>query len=365
MRSCALFFPAIAMLLSAALYSSENKREMISFTAKEKQGATEAIQPGETISSENQIDAKKLVVAKNAINGFTNVEFLYWRAEGDRWVYAYTLDSGQALIAPGNLDAQTTGVKTLRGKAEWKPGARVELGYSTAFHWNISGIWTYYHNRSVSTYRADNGLAGNIVLAGTHAHSVSRINYNVGDLQFSSCFQLLKNLSLKPYFSVRGAWIEQNQRNRFTGSPIPTGLFNGTYRQAIDWSGYGPRLGMDVACHFGKTGLSFFGGLSASLLFGNLHTKINLDYLGTLAPVFVETRDRSHALKTNLQALIGADMKWWFDHCKKAIALYAAWETNYWWHIEALTPLRANLTNYLTSQDLILSGLSAGLAFEF
>ncbi len=369
MRFNVLFLPAAAICMSTALFSSENKEEMVSFAMPEKTGAIELPKSNKVERSESQmmnIDVEKLVVSKNSINGFVNLELLYWRAEGDRWIYGYALDSRQQLIAPGSLGGQTSGIKTIRGKAKWKPGARLELGYATAYNWNISGIWTYYHNRSVSNHRADNGLAGNIFLGGTGAKSVSKINYNVGDLQFSSSFQLLQNLCLKPYFSARAAWIEQNQRNTYTGDSIlPAGVFNGTYRQATDWSGFGPRLGLDIACHFGKTGLRFFGGFSASLLYGSIHMKTNLDYLGTLGSVFVETRDRSHALKTNVQALIGADMKWWFDHCKKAISLYAVWETNYWWHMEALTPLRANLTNELATQDLTLSGVSGGLTFEF
>ncbi len=366
-----LFSPAAAIFMSAALFSSAtNDEETVSMSST---SSSEMFEPSKTSLTsrvgnvEDQMtnmEIKKTVSSKNPLHGFVNLELLYWRAQGNHWIYAYTLDSGQAL--PASLTAQSEGIKNIRGKSEWKPGSRLEVGVSTVHNWNISGIWTYYHNRSTSSHSASNGLAGNILLQGTKAGSCSKINYNLGDLEFSSSYGLLKNLCLKPYISARGAWINQIVRNHYSGDGVLY-ILNGMYRQSSEWNGFGPRVGTNVAYHFGKSCFSFIGGLSGSILYGNAHMKSNLNFNNNLGvPISIEMRDHCSELKTNLQAFIGADLKWHFDHCKKAFCLHAEWETNYWWNVGGqATPIRLALTDQISSQDLIMSGVSGGVAFEY
>ncbi len=292
--------------------------------------------------------------SKNPLHGFMNVSFLYWKAWGNQWKYATAIEGSGSLANQGGFVA-------ISGESKWKPGGRFTLGFAMPYHWDISGIWTYYHNESISSCHADDGLLGLFALEGTAARSLAKIDYNVGDVEFAGMYGLIKNCCVRPYISVRGARIWQHVVNHYTGGADISK--NGLFRNASKWNGFGPRAGANVAYYFGRSGLSFFGGLSATLLFGSLHAKSDIE---GLSAGHAQIRDNHRDLKTNLQTLIGADIHWRFDRGKKAFSLHAAWEANYWWHMGEEAPLQTAGNSGVTfGTDLTMSGITAGGSLEY
>jgi hypothetical protein len=246
---------------------------------------------------------------------FFNVDFLWWKAKGNGWIYIRDID----FFEPGSplLDEDY-----FRGNSEWNPGARIEVGFSTPLEWNIGGIYTYYHNESESKKRNVILTLGqttyNINLSTTKLHT----DYNVLDLELtSSCFWH-KYLIIKPIFGARGAWIKYGYHDKYYYS-TNTEQFQ-TIRNK--YSAGGPRMGVDAYFKVGG-GFDFMGGITASLLYGHMSASFARNFLSATTTI---DHEKFSDLKGTLQMQLGANWKYFFDKDTKAFSLHLLWENNYW-----------------------------------
>ena len=356
--------PAIVLCTATGLFSAKYNDRMVSMGNLNNQHSTEIKKP--SLSNRVQMLEDQMiensVESQNPNSGYINFEFLYWRENQTLWNCANVQDiiNNQGVLA------------NIIGKPEWKPGGRIEIGFTTGLNWNVSAMWTYHYNKSHSHYSNENGLIGENFFLATEASSVFKTNYNIGDLQLSSLFSVLKNLFIKPYIGAQGAWIKYTQDNKYSGVyPDIVHANNGTKPSIDKWYGVGPSFGMTGYFNFGKSGLSFFGGASTALLYGNEKQKVKYVVLSLHTGSTSEIRiaQSSHQLKAHLQLLVGADFKWKFDQERKALSLHAAWETNYWWHLGEKAPLLIIGEGFTglpaPQEDLSLYGINVGIGFDY
>jgi hypothetical protein len=359
-----LVLPALALCAFSFLFSVENNDKLISMgNLDNPMKVKKATLTNRVQALEDQLqDKTKLVDSKNQMYGFLNLELLCWRADQTVWNYATT--------SAGTITVGT--ITNITGSPDWKPGCRLELGFSLPYNWNISAMWTHHRAKSHSSYSNENGLIGHGLFLALDADTHFKTNYNIADLQLSSIFSVLKNIYINPEIGVRGAWIKCHQSDEYTGRyPTGSNLNVGTYNNIDKWYGYGPSFGMTSYYNFNRTGFSFFGGFSTALLYGSEHLKTIFDILNlrTGRESHLEIKQNDHQLKAHLQLVIGADMKWKFHQDKRAVSIHASWETNYWWHLGEKPPLEIITEGFIgiqpPPQDLTFSGVNVGIGFDY
>jgi hypothetical protein len=387
MRFTYFLLPAVATCLVSSAFSAPNGQDekLVTMTMDSGGNIVEKVTLSTRVQGvEDRLDKLekgKGLRTNNPLHGYVNLDILCWKGRGNDQTYAVVSDA-----APVATEEHPFSAKTQKAKNNWKPGSRLDVGFTTMHDWNVGAIWTYYHNESVSR-KSTTAYAFYPIWASNNYATRGKfhynLNYNTVDLQFASNLSLSRNLTFKPFVDVRAAWIKSTDRIRYKGLPavdagIPTDT---TISVSHGWWGIGPRVGTGAAFKFGKCGLSFFGDLSGSLLYGNAHNSRTIDQNimmtaygdQSTAGESLNWRDNSGDLRPSLEMMIGANYKWNFDCGKKAICLHAAWETNYWWsQADSFTTIDGEGTTDLTLaqvgkhfQSLILYGINVGLGFEY
>lgn len=300
----------------------------------------------------------------NPVHGDLSIDLLYWRGGGNDWAYGYTgegEDGGFVTIQRGNLD--------------WDPGVRVALSFSGLYDWTGGLEWTFYNNSSkIHTTKSLQPIVANMLSNDLTAKV--KLEYNTVDLIFGSNFRLNHTFEFKPFFGARGAWIKRSYQIEASGMTLahtgsPSRAASVDYKVPIKFSGYGPRLGFNASCNFGESGFSIYGTFSGSLLFGKMHTKIEVDYTsagGGDGGGPGSITDSLHDLKANVQFLAGINYKYTFDCDTKSFFIRAAWENNYYWDFADVFSILAtgDSGSFLSSYEaLILNGITLGIGFEY
>lgn len=298
------------------------------------------------------------VKTKNPHLGYVYLDYLYWA--GKRTGMSYEVENYYYTPPSKWGDRKTV-------NPEWCSGFKIDMGFSNIFDWMVSGIFTYYKNRlhdrqKFSTTHVSIKTLGYVSSSETNFHLI----YWTADLDFGTLFQLSSSAALKPFITARGAhfhYYSQYQAENFSDISDPTVDESINLQAPFTFTGLGPRVGFNLICRCGNTGLNFLGLLSTSLVYGKVKYEDN--YLQTTfynqRTNYLNVKGRFKDLKANLQLLLGAEWKAVFDHEKKAILLRVLWENNYWW----------DQVNYFNQNELhvfkslVLYGANFGMGFEY
>ena len=196
-----------------------------------------------------------------------------------------------------------------------------------------------------------------------HSHAHWRIGFQSADLEIGRAYFLSSTLIFRPYFGMKGGWIDQNAKIEYSGGIVPAGQIY-TVHYTNDFKGAGPRIGLQTNWDLGY-GLSLFSDMAAAFLIGifNNH-QVQKQFNGT-EPIQLETHQ--HLVSPNLQLVTGAgwDINFNRDHCHFGIS--AAFEAQMYWgqnQIEKFTT--AAQPNYIRADgDLAFYGLTLRGRFDF
>ncbi len=295
---------------------------------------------------------------------YLSADFLYWKAQEDGLEYAAT-------FIPIDNSTMSYSEKLKGVSFRWKPGFRVGTGYvfNTHDYWDLGLEWTWFYNRaesSVSIPVSSTNLfnpafspassitptwGGNtfqtpasgslqpLIESCLSASATWSLHYNMLDLDLGKHYFISKAFSLKPYFGVRGGWINQDYVAEYTQvlgiTPDPA-EFPAKMRADIDFSGAGPRLGLDMQWHF-NCQWSLVGEISGSVLYGPYKSRQTyttfLEITGGafdfFAPfVYTDTRNQ-HRFQANLETALG--LQWEMDFQKiNHFSLGAYYEFSQW-----------------------------------
>lgn len=300
----------------------------------------------------------------NAAFGFLSLDYLYWRAQMNNWVYTDELLSGTFGQDGGNPVS-----KSIMGEPAWKSGIRVAVGFSNLFDWTITGVWTYLHNKSTSQDDHSNQVNSYVMLEHVSlSKTTSLVNFHIGDIELASNYLFSKTVSFRPVLGIRGAWIKNNMHLMGLNLPaIAKTLFDHNFH------GYGLRAGAFGAYLFGCSGLEIFGGFSASLLYGKVKTTNLINVTGEADPTENQTVTALadyNDLKSTIQLMAGLNWKYKFDCDSKSFGIHAAWEMNYWWdqmdNFQYIFMGSEGGFEIIGREDaLIFSGVNVGMTFEY
>lgn len=346
-----------------------------------------------------------------------DVELLYWTAcEGG---LTYGSESEGHTFGTSTSGAETEYfTKKKHPHTRWDLGWRLGIGYQFPCEcWDATLIWTHFdtdahgsHDEDVSTTHwftpawggtSPVGVApqndgplfgGNTPPNGTdefpvdEAHAHWKLRLNLLDLEIGREFCVNSCLTLRPFVGVRGASINEKYDLEYEAIPFLAGTTTSTsyhddFRLKNDFEGAGVRGGLDTNYDLG-CGVSIYGGVAASLLYGETEIKTKeftttaIQTLATGATVTNvvehEQRDRDCGVRAVTDAEIG--FRWQHCCCDKIIVMQFGWEHHFFFNqnqFEKFTDY-AGFDNFATNRypqdihgDLSIQGLVLSARVHF
>ena len=295
------------------------------------------------------------------------LDFLYWTADNNGWDnYAVSSAVGTAT----NLDLHTRDF-------DYGPGVRWGLGAKTPLDWHVFLGWTYFVNTSKDKATGNLTMANTLVTNFENFDSSLKVTYNMIDLEFDRPFHGGHTFNFRPHFGLRGGWIKQvgnnTARDALTVGTWTTPNY-ASFRDKI-WV-IGPRVGCDGELFFAKNwGFSMYGNFAAALLYGNLKSRLTLDWTDPVTSITSTIHNitmKDEELKATMQMAIGLS---WGDFITEdedvALRIRLGWESNYWWNM--FYPTSFIQTGSTTvdwslqkeNEPLVFQGLVLGARLDF
>jgi hypothetical protein len=309
-----------------------------------------------TVGEQNINEEWQGKTAAHLYSGGWNVsaDFIYWRADEDNLEY----------VADMHLATDETRYhsKVKQPSIKWSPGFRLGIGYTFEKQdgWDLRLQWTRFETHQTGHEKIDQTLEdGNFHLLqpwwnpsfvgelATQASVDWKLHYNVIDLELGRDYFISRKITLRPYFGLRGAIINQQydagyEAIFFFRDPsefiIPTSV-----KAENNFRGIGARAGGDFLWHFTKQ-WSVTGKCSGSLSYG----KFDID--GTMHhPVRINQQTRTFTSQVaklqqelskvipNVEVGIGLMWETYFNQNRNHIALSIGYEFSEWFSQNQLT----------------------------
>ncbi len=179
-----------------------------------------------------------------------------------------------------------------------------------------------------------------------------KIEFQNLDIEISRAFYLAKTLVLRPFFGLKGAWIDQSAHMRYEGGFIPAGQIFRTHFKN-DFKGAGPLIGVESNWLVGA-GFSFFGDVAAALVVGHFDNEQQQHQLD--GAKVVDLNSDFNLVSPTVQVVAGLAWNRNFNKERWHAGLSAGFESQYWWG--------QNQTEQFTDKDFpIYVREKGGLAF--
>lgn len=289
----------------------------------------------------------RTALARAEVDGqgwFITADVLYWQARVCGTEYAYS-DDGPSANYPIKGDTKTASF-------DWEWGLRVGLGYNLDYDgWDIRTRYTWFDtsgsgsinaglNNSIIPLRGSSaitttpGSTTNQFIFCTSANSTYDFEYNAIDLEMGRAYFVSRDLSFRPHWGLKTAWIDQQQNTYYTGGTPANnnvGLQGNTVtiKDESDFWGLGPRVGVDTQWHLGN-GFSFFGNVAGALLFGSFDVTHKEYYSIDNDHTINLTADR-RAFSPTVQMQLGLHYGRYINCNRQHIGVSLGFEANYWW----------------------------------
>jgi len=237
----------------------------------------------------------------------------YVQASGNEFTY------GQ--LAPVvATSSRTFDRQTVSNHSEW--GGSIDIDYKFAqSSRDVKLSYTFYDLDNAKTTQVGNNqqliapinLNGGVfpftvLLNGSNAKGSVDNDLDAVDLVFGQSIKVGDRVGLHPFAGLRWAYISNTDKARYNS------IFNDNYVQnqlklESEFQGIGPRAGIDASVQVGA-GISLIGTAGASLLVGDLDSKINNDFFGIFntqnSATHIKNDDNRHVVP-ELDARLGVN----------------------------------------------------------
>ena len=154
-------------------------------------------------------------------------------------------------------------------------------------------------------------------------------------------------LSFRPFFGVRGAWIDQNMRYSYDlPTYVPPFFYKTRFKN--DYHAFGLLAGMNINWFFNNH-WSIYGKAAASGLHGEFdvtthvrQTAADPAYSGGL--VLINAKDEIHRVRYSLEAALGLQWETYFSKNRHRFSISLGYEFLQWFH-------QNQLKKFLTNQN--------------
>jgi hypothetical protein len=295
-------------------------------------------------------------------------EYLYWTAREDGLYFAQNGFANPAPSFPPSDSSISFDGKLKKIHPGWDSGLRLGAGlnfpregYDAIVYWTwfASNSRTSAHGSLLPVWAEPDFIP---FAGATHADARFNLNLNVLDVEWGRSSWFGGYFSLRPFFGLRGAWIDQTLKTRSFYSTTPP-VF-GDLHSCADFRGGGLRAGLDTRFTF-PYGLSIYGLASGSLLCGQANGSLRI-HENTIE--IAHTKDRFCKGLSSVQMALGFGWDTHFAKDRLHIELHVGWESNIWFGINQMNHYLNQLNQgafFKENGNLSTQGLVAGGRFDF
>ncbi|MBS0604475.1 MAG: hypothetical protein JSS60_05490 [Verrucomicrobia bacterium] len=297
----------------------------------------------------------------HGVNGFVTADFIYWRTTVDNYQYAA---SGVAIVGD---DGVTPVPPHKRGETpspgfDFQPGFKVGAGLKFAHDgWDLYANYTWLNPETFKDSLSSS--SGDIVGPADPYYgspTLSKVKdrfqqtFNVLDLELGRQFFLSKYLTLRPYFGLKSAWINQTQKNFLTvfnndtnglgvnSFSVPNGetITNLIQKQKLESWGIGIRAGIAPVWYFIKN-FGLYGNLAVSGMWTTFQNHSKTSFKGTITDpttgavssvsgVTANIGRSFHTVTPVIELGLGLTYMAFFHQDAYALTVSAGWEEQMW-----------------------------------
>jgi len=298
---------------------------------------------------------------------------LYWHASVGNYDWAFS---------KGAFDVDQIYSKTYKKSFKLSWGFRVGLGMNM-WHddWYSELYYTRFctHNSVVlganatfqNTATLHNAAVQPNFFRGKSKH---KITFNMLDWELGRSYFISPSLAISPYIGVKGGWIDQHAKEKFSYQSIP-GFSASTIKLQNDFLGVGPLVGMKSYWDLVKWSehhFALFGNFSGALMYGHFNDEYHSAIFAPeaiLANCFIINGLNRNLAVPVLRSLLGLEWHTGFNQDQTHFGLQVGYELQYWFRQNQFIYLllRSNLSSSLArlSDDLALQGLTLDVKFDF
>lgn len=308
------------------------------------------------------------------VNYFFTADFIYWRTTCDGYDYA---DSGAAIVG---ADGLTPIDPSKRGRTgypgfDFQPGFKVGSGLKFAHDgWDVYANYTWLNPDTVESSLSDpsghmfgtpDPYFGPSTISKAKNHF--RQSFNVVDLELGRNFFLSKFLTLRPFFGLKAAWIDQKVKNAFTVFNNATNGINAADEFLVSGAitnlaqklklkswGIGIRGGIAPVWYFMKD-FGLYGNLAVSGMWTSYQNHGKSKYSGTISGTSGDILRSSHSVTPVIELGLGLTYMTTFHDDAYGFSLSGGWEEQVWIGFNEGFP-RGNMS---------LQGFTLKVGFEF
>ncbi|MBI3509008.1 MAG: hypothetical protein HY069_05205 [Chlamydiia bacterium] len=288
---------------------------------------------------------------EEGVDLFIYGDYLYWRAA----------EEGLHLVNKGSATLGTV----QKIDPDFDSGFRVGFGLNfPRAGYDLGGYWTSFTTRATNSTQSTSWplWAEPNVAASSSEKASWHLSMNLADLEWGRASWFGGNFSLRPFFSLRGAFIDQKLSMNFAYETTPSSL--GVIHAKSDFSGGGLRAGADGRWTF-PYGFALYGQAAGSLLYGQFQTKSTW---GLDSQTVACAKNNFLQTLSNMQLALGFGWDTHFYKDQLHIEFHIGWEQALFFHMNRMSHYINQLSKALYFQEqgnLSVQGVTVGGRFDF
>jgi hypothetical protein len=323
------WLPLVAIVCGTTAFAGTNDNSSYDSSMTDSSGSQKS---GSKVYREITPAAQPTV--DNGVGFSLFADYLLWEARTTNVAFAY---SG---VSNNNVTSITTSGKGyepgFKYQSGFKVGASAELWHD---NWDLEAQYIWLHSNdketSVTSALATTTLTptwvtdpSNELL--TQASGQWNLRYNVAQLNLGRNFLISENLSLRPYYGIKGGWNHQaNGVNYlFRDTSIFSTLASLNIQQRQTWWGVGFQTGVNTGWWFDEN-WGIYANIDTSLMWGRFRVinKVQNTNTRVYSQNFV---DKQYGIQSVFDVEMGLRWQMSFDDNTYAFLIQAGWEQQIW-----------------------------------
>ncbi|MCF7806651.1 MAG: hypothetical protein K9M13_03275 [Simkaniaceae bacterium] len=265
-------------------------------------------------------------------------DYILWEARAGDTAFATSGIAQDATAGQANLSRGTVYTPGFKYQSGFKVGLSAMLGHD---NWDLEAqyIWLHSNDKKTTLTTTTNAESTYAPIWMTQPDSTELIGgdgrwnmrYNVVQLNLGRNFLVSENLSFRPYYGIRGAWVHQNNITNYTFATSEDVLSNFNINQKQNWWGVGFQTGTDAGFWFDEN-WAIYANFGTSLMWGkySFTNKQKNTTSEDSQPYTENWNGTEYGVQPTLDLEMGFRWQMCFDDNTYAFLLQAGWEQQVW-----------------------------------
>lgn len=312
---------------------------------------------------------------ENGVGFSLFADYILWEARTTGLTYAY---SGVANEVTTSVTTAGKGFEPgFKYQSGFKVGANAELWHD---NWDLEAQYIWLHANDKTTNAPTFTSAATTTLAPTWMGPVQNedltkasghwnLRFNVAQLNLGRNFLISENLSLRPYFGIKGGWDHQNNDVNYLFGGVRNALITApvNVHQRQSWWGVGFQTGANTGWWFDEN-WGIYANVDTALLWGRFDTSTQVKNTNSTAGYMQNTADIQYGIQSIFDVEMGIRWQMSFDDNTYAFLLQAGWEEQIWLNHTRFIRVTGDQTPVASNSqtgDLSLQGFTIRARFYF